>query len=62
VFLMSHATSVPASYRVRAILTDPSAPFVLFTGLLVAAAVLPSTWLVWVGFAGLAGYSLSGSA
>jgi hypothetical protein len=62
VFLMRSASSIPIDHRVRAVLADPSAPFVAFAGLLLGAAVLGSPVLAWASFAGLAGYSLSGSA
>jgi hypothetical protein len=45
----------------RAVLADPSAPFVALAGLLVGAVVLGSPVLAWASLAGLAGYSLSGS-
>lgn len=61
-FLMSSAPSISARHPVRAILADPAVPFVLLAGLLVGAAVLGSPVLAWASFAGLAGYSLSGSA
>jgi hypothetical protein len=56
------ASSISVGHRLREVLADPSAPFVLFAGLLLGAAVLGSPVLAWASFAGLAGYSLSGSA
>jgi hypothetical protein len=59
---MRPASSISARHRLREVLADPSAPFVAFAGLLLGAAVLGSPVLAWASFAGLAGYSLSGSA
>jgi len=62
VFLMRNMASISRGHRVQAVLADPAAPFVAFAGLLVGAAALGSPVLAWASFAGLAGYSLSGSA
>lgn len=59
---MRHVASVSVGHRVRVVLADPSAPFLAFAGLLVGAVVLRSPVLAWASLAGLAGYSLSGSA
>ena len=47
--------------RARRRLTDPAAPTLLLATCLVAAQVASSDVLAWATFAGLAGYSLSGS-
>jgi hypothetical protein len=47
--------------RARKLLTDPAAPTLLLAACLVVAWVLSSDVLAWASFAGLAGYSLSGS-
>jgi hypothetical protein len=47
--------------RARQYLTDPAAPTLLLATCLVAAQVVSSDVLAWATFAGLAGYSLSGS-
>lgn len=59
---MRHAASTSTGHRARVVLADPSAPFVTFAGLLAGAVVLGSPVLAWASLAGLAGYSLSGSA
>lgn len=48
-------------HRARKLLTDPAAPTLLLAACLVVAQVLSSDVLAWATFAGLAGYSLSGS-
>jgi hypothetical protein len=47
--------------RARRRLTDPAAPTLLLAACLVVAEAAPSDVLAWATFAGLAGYSLSGS-
>jgi hypothetical protein len=47
--------------RARQRLTDPAVPALLLTTCLVIAQVVSSEVLAWATFAGLAGYSLSGS-
>jgi hypothetical protein len=47
--------------RARRRLTDPAAPTFLLATCLVIAQVVSSDVLAWATFAGLAGYSLSGS-
>jgi hypothetical protein len=47
--------------RARQCLTDPAAPTLLLATCLVVAQVVSSDVLAWATFAGLAGYSLSGS-
>lgn len=46
----------------RRVATDPLTPLIgLASGLLAAAALIDASWLSWVFFAAVAGYSLSGS-
>jgi hypothetical protein len=47
--------------RARRYLTDPAAPALLLAACLVVAHLVSSDVLAWATFAGLAGYSLSGS-
>jgi hypothetical protein len=48
-------------HRARQRLADPAAPMLLLATCLAFAQVISSEVLAWATFAGLAGYSLSGS-